>query len=229
MNRGDIAISREPAPVRRKTCRCHRRGGRSCTEPKAHERVPCAAISGSAPSWSDSVSAAEPAGLTGISARTCEPSNTSTALQRRSTLIAAAFAAVVSATNRRAPVRAASSRSNRRALPPIPRPRTDRPSHIPVSKVSRPSLRAILIIPTFAVAEDPVCHGARWPVQSAVVGTVVSQKASRRGGPARRCFDRRHHFPRLGRDGHGQQRCERRSSTGVSRTTMPTAGRLESL
>jgi len=68
-------------------------------------------------------------------------------------LIAAAFAAVVSATTRRAPVRAASSRSNRRALTPIPRPRTDRPSHMPVSKVSGPSLRAILIMPTTSLLQ----------------------------------------------------------------------------
>jgi methyltransferase (TIGR00027 family) len=43
-----IAVS--PRQCARKTCRCHRRGGRSCTEPKAHERVSCAAISAPHPS-----------------------------------------------------------------------------------------------------------------------------------------------------------------------------------
>src|SRR4029077_13898278 len=51
------------------------------------------------------------------------------------------------------PVHAASPRSNRRALTPIPRPRADRPSHMPVSKVSGPSLRVILIMPTTSLLQ----------------------------------------------------------------------------
>ena len=42
-----VAVS--PRQCARKTCRRHRRGERSCTEPKAHERVSCAAISGFTP------------------------------------------------------------------------------------------------------------------------------------------------------------------------------------
>ena len=145
-----VAVS--PRQCARKTCRRHRRGERSCTEPKAHERVSCAAISASHPSavgFGVSGRACGPDGDLGMNLRAVEHKHGTAAAQHldRRGVRRGSFG------TRRAPVRAASSRSNRRALTPISRPRADRPSHVPVSKVSGPSLRAILIMPTTSLLQ----------------------------------------------------------------------------